>query len=41
MGDLHNEVFSVIKQNGYTYDDIGATPSLRGRKKEGRDGAVL
>jgi hypothetical protein len=27
MGDLHQDVFSVIKQNGYSFDDITRTPA--------------
>lgn len=30
MGDLHDEVFVVVKQNGYTYDDIRAARKAGG-----------
>jgi hypothetical protein len=26
MGELHNHIFSIINQNGYTYSDITGTP---------------
>ena len=33
MGDLHTEVFLVIKKNAYTHDDIGGTaPVQPGRR---------
>jgi hypothetical protein len=31
MGDLHDEVFLVVKKNGYTHDDIGGTETPRRR----------
>ena len=32
MGDLHEEVFLVIKKNGFTYNDIKPTPGSRGKE---------
>jgi len=32
MGDLHDELFVVVKKNGYTYDDIGSIETPRRRK---------
>jgi hypothetical protein len=39
MGELHQEVFHYIKQNGYTHDDIRGVPSTKPPASDGQRGA--
>lgn len=37
LGDIHGDIFYIIRQNGLTYDDIKGYGEARGRESKQRD----